>query len=55
MAKRMVIDLAIEKAFQDEIKNTIEHNNQSYGDWCDLEDKNKNNNKVKLNVTYDMG
>ena len=29
--------------------------NQSYVDWCALSDKGKNNNKVKLTVTYDMG
>ena len=34
MAKRLVRDLAIEEALQEEIKYTLEHNNQSYGDWC---------------------
>ena len=55
MAEQLVRDLAIEKSLQEEIKDTLEHNNQSYGDWCDLPDKGKNNNKVKLTVTYDMG
>ena len=55
MAKRLVRYLAIEEALQEEIKHTIEHNNQSYGDWCALSDKGENNNKVKLTVTYDMG
>ena len=55
MAERMVRDLAIEEALQDEIKDTVEHNNQSYIDWCDLSHKEKNKNKVKLTVTYDMG
>ena len=55
MAKRLVRYLAIEEAFQEEIKHTLEHNNQSYCDWCALSDKDKNNNKVKLTVTYDMG
>ena len=32
MAKRLVRDLAIEEALQEEIKYTLEHNNQSYGD-----------------------
>ena len=48
-------DLAIEEALKDEMKDTLEHNNQSYVDWFDLLDKVKNNNKVKLTVTYDMG
>ena len=45
----------IEEALQDETKETLEHNNQSYVDWCALSDKEKNNNKVKITVTYDMG
>ena len=48
-------DLAIGETLQDEIKDTIEHNNQSYFKWCALSDKGKNKNNVKLNVTYDMG
>ena len=55
MAERLVIYLAIEEALQDEIKDTLEHNNQSYVDWCALLDKKKNKNKVKLTFTYDMG
>ena len=55
MADRLVTDLAIEKDLREEIKDTLEHNNQSYGDWCALSDKGKNNNKVKLTMTYDMG
>ena len=54
MAERPVRDLAIEEALQDEIKETLEHNNQSYVNWCALTDKGKNNNKVKLTVIYDM-
>ena len=54
MAERLVIDLTIEEALQEEIKHTLEHNNQSYGDWCALSDKDKKN-KVKLTVTYTMG
>ena len=26
---------------QEEIKDTPEHNNKSYGDWCDLSDEDK--------------
>ena len=55
MSERLVRYLAIEEALQEEIKDTIEHNNQSYGEWCAKTDKDKNNNKVKLTVTYDMG
>ena len=33
--------LAIEEAFQEEIKYTLEHNNQSYGEWCAQTDKEK--------------
>ena len=43
------------KAPQEEIKHTLEHNNQSYGYWCALSYKLNNNNKVKLTLTYDMG
>ena len=50
-----VRNLAIEQAPQEEIKDTLEQNNQSYGDWCALSDKDKNNKKVKLTVAYDMG
>ena len=54
MAERLVRDLAIEEALRDEIKDTLEHNNQLYVEWCDLSDKEKNNNKVKITVTNDM-
>ena len=39
----MVRDLAIEEALQEEIKETLEHNNQSYDEWCAKTDKGKNN------------
>ena len=55
MSEWLVRDLAIEDALWDEIKDTLEHNNQSYVNWWDLSDKEKNKNKVKLTVTYDMG
>ena len=55
MAERLVRDLAIEQALQEEIKDTLEVNNQSYVDWCAQTDNEKNNNKVKLTVTFDMG
>ena len=55
MAEQLVRYLATEEALQNEIKDTLEHNNHSYVDWCALSDKEKNNNKVKLTVTYDMG
>ena len=34
MAKWIVRDLVIEEALQEEIKDKLEHNNQSYGEWC---------------------
>ena len=43
MAERLVRDLAIEEALQEEIKDTLEHNNRSYGEWCAQTDKEKNN------------
>ena len=41
MAERLVIDLAIEEALQEEIKDTLEHKNKSYVDWCAQTDKEK--------------
>ena len=43
MAKRMVKDLAIEEALQEEIKDTLDHNIQSYDEWCAQTDEGKNN------------
>ena len=43
MAERLVRDLAIEEALQEEIKGKLEHNNQSYGEWCAQTYKGKNN------------
>ena len=44
MTKPMVRDLAIEEALQEEIKNTLEHNNQSYDEWCVQTEQGKKNN-----------
>ena len=41
MAERLVRDLAIEEALQEEIKYTLEGNNQSYGEWCAQTDNEK--------------
>ena len=41
MAERLVRYLEIEEAIQEKIKHTIEHNNQSYGEWCAQTDKDK--------------
>ena len=41
MSEPLVRDLAIEEALQEEIKDTLEHNNQSYGEWCAQTDKGK--------------
>ena len=43
MAERLARDLAIEEALQEEIKDTLERNNQSYGEWCAQTDEEKNN------------
>ena len=43
MAEWLVRDLAIEEALQEEIKHTLEHNNQSYGEWCSQTEEGKNN------------
>ena len=34
MAEQLVRYLAIEQVLQKEINDTLEHNNQSYGEWC---------------------
>ena len=39
MTERLVRDLDIEDVLQDEIKDTLKHNNHSYIDWCALSDK----------------
>ena len=41
MAERLVRYLAIEEALQEEIKYTLERNNQLYGEWCAQIDKGK--------------
>ena len=48
MAERLVRDLSIEEALQYEIKDTLEHNNQSYVEWCDLSDKEKITTRLNL-------
>ena len=53
MAERLVIDLEIEEALQEKINHTLEHNNQSYGEYC-AQIYKKEKNKVKLTVTHDM-
>ena len=52
--ERLVRDLVIEEALQDEIKIHTRKKNQSYIDWCNLSDKGKNKNKVRLTITYDV-
>ena len=44
MTKLMVRDLAIEEAPHENIKDTLEHNNQSYDEWCVQTEQGKNNN-----------
>ena len=43
MTELMVRDLAIEEAPQEDIKDTLEHNNQSYDEWCAQTEQGKNN------------
>ena len=52
MAEQLVRYLAIEQALQEEIKDTLEHNNQSYGDWCDLPDEETK--RTRLNLPCNM-
>ena len=37
--KPLVRNLTIKEAVREETKETIEHNNQSYGEWCAQTDK----------------
>ena len=41
MSEPLVRDWVIEEALQEEIKDTLEHNNQSYGEWSAQTDKTK--------------
>ena len=50
MAERLMRDLANEDALQDEIKYTLEHNNQSYVDLCALSDKEKITTMLNLSL-----
>ena len=38
MAERMVRNLDIKEDLLEEVKQTLEHKNQSYVDWCALSD-----------------
>ena len=55
MAERLVRDLAIGEALQIEIKATLAHTNKLYVQWCALPDEERNKNKVKIAVTFDIG
>ena len=48
MAERLVRDLAIEEALQEEMKDTLERNNQSYSEWCAQTDKGEKTTRLKL-------
>ena len=48
MVERLVRDLAIEEALQEEIKDTLEINNQSYGECCAQKDKEKTTTRLNL-------
>ena len=44
MTKPMVRDMAIGEAPHENIKDTLEHNNQSYDEWYAQTEQGKNNN-----------
>ena len=48
MSELLVRDLAMVEAFQEEIKDTLEHNNQSYGEWCAQTDNEKTTTRLNL-------
>ena len=48
MAERLVRDLEIEEALQEEIKDTLERNNQSYGEWFAQTDNEKITTRLNL-------
>ena len=48
MAEHLVRYLAVEEDLQDEIKETLEYNNQSYVDWCAISDKEKIRTRLNL-------
>ena len=41
MSEPLVRDLAMEEGLQEDIKDTLEHNNQSDGEWFPQTDKEK--------------
>ena len=55
MAERLVRDLEIEEALQDEIKETLEQKKNSHMSTGVLYQTREKKNEVKLTVTYDMG
>ena len=56
LAERVMCDLAIESALQDEIKATLEKEGKlSYKEWLAMSNEEKDANKPKLTVSYDMG
>ena len=44
MSEPLRRNLAIEEAFHEEIKDPLDHNNQSYHEQCNQTDSGKNNN-----------
>ena len=55
MAERLVRDLDIEEDVKIKINAKISHNHQSYVKCCVRSDEDRNKNKVKITLTYDMG
>ena len=52
MAEQLVRYLAIEQVLQKEKHDTVEHNNQLYGEWCSQTEKGKKQNLFSLTL-YD--
>ena len=50
MDKQLARYLAIEEVLQKEIKDTLEHSNQLYGEWCSQNEKRKTENIFYLNL-----
>ena len=46
--------LVIYCVFKKKIRETVAHNNYSNVEWCSILDKEKNKNKIKITVAYNM-
>ena len=48
MSEQLLRDLEIGEDLQTEIRETLEHNNQSYFDWCDISDRGEIRTRLNL-------